>query len=260
MRELGDQQLGDETPSALAEVQRSYLVVADPQEATIDAGSGYDAIVCVGDILRFAPPPDHDPAGSLLAAFTPETKDLYAEGNVPRILDAIRSLRRDTRVHEAAARRYAAFFEQLECDFYYIAGNQDIPRVLASTAAAYEHVAPVSDCAGFHGIDGLVPSFAGLPANTFPGECSQKAFEEQVTTADEQILVAHRLPQRFTPGDDGFEMAITTTDGVTETMHDGVLSVSSYRETGVTTELTVTLTAETDSDAPHIEQIELPEE
>lgn len=259
MRELGDQQLSDETPSASAEVQRSYLVVADPQEATIDAGSGYDAIVCVGDILRFAPPPDHDPAGSLLAAFTPETKDLYAEGNVPRILDAIRSLRRDTRVHEAAARRYRVLFEQLNCDFYYIAGNQDIPRVLASTAAAYEHVAPVSDCTGFFGIDGLVPSFAGLPSNTFPGECSRQTFEEQLTTADEPILVAHRLPERFTPGDDGFEVAITTTDGVTGTVCEGVLSVPSYRETGATAELTVTLSAETDSDAPYIEQIELPD-
>ncbi|WP_232685678.1 hypothetical protein [Halobacterium zhouii] len=257
MRDPVEQRPIDKTHTPSTEVQQSYVVVADPQEVPIDIAPEHDGIICVGDILRLAPPPDHDPEGSLLDAFVPETKDLYTQGDISGILDAVRSLNQDSRVHEGAARRYAAFFEQMERDFYYIAGNQDIPRVLATTAAVYDHVAPVSDCPGFLGIDGLVPSFAGLPTNTFPGECSRKTFEEQLTTTDEPILVAHRLPEQFIPSDEGFEIAITTTDGIAGTQHEGVLSAPSYRETGATAELTVTPTSETDGDAHLIEQIEV---
>lgn len=208
-------------------MSQQYLVVADPTEAPVSVDAAYDAVICTGDILDLAPPPGADPEGSLLAAHRPGVSDRYTEDDVAGILDDIRDAVNDTALHKHAAGRYQAFFDKLDRPFYYVTGNQDLPDALASAASNYETVQPVSTVDDWTGVDGVIPSVAGIPEGVFPVECSEDAFYDQLEGGE--LLVAHTLPDGFDPGRYGYRRAVASApDGAATREADGVIELAPW--------------------------------
>lgn len=181
-----------------ADADPVYAAIADPQEQPIDIDDAYDAILCTGDILNFAPEPGADVAleDSLLYDYNPDVTDLYAEQDLPGILEQVAAAGADDQVIERAADRYDRFFQDLDDPFYYVTGNQDIPAALETAADRYDRVRPADDLPGVGAVHGFVASFADLPeTECFPGEISEDTFYDRLRAAEEHdTVVTHTLP------------------------------------------------------------------
>lgn len=184
-----------------------FTVVADVMEETDIS----DPTICTGDLLNLAPPPETSPEGSLLLELKPGIHESYRQNDVQDILTAIRSIKSDPAVLEAAKRRYRQLFANVD-ELYYVMGNQDIPEALTAVAAEYDHVDHASGLPSVVGVDGLIPEVAGTPPETFPCECSTEHFRKTVRRATGNVLIAHTIPDSFDPDEYGFSVAICSTD------------------------------------------------
>jgi len=214
---------------------KKFTVIADPEEKYIPFDK---RIICTGDILRYAPPPHSDPSDSLIIDIEPELTTAYEKKDVSKLLSRIRDLATRPEVKTEAERRYRAFFRDIDQPFYYIAGNQDFPDVLSAVAADFDYVQHVSKLSWCCAIDGMVPSFTNLPADTFPCECSSKQFYNQVESSEQSVLVSHSLPTNFTPEAYGFELAVSSTDEKNaDWLTEQSVKLPGYRRTGAVASL-----------------------
>ncbi|MFC7212587.1 hypothetical protein ACFQO4_00620 [Saliphagus sp. GCM10025334] len=232
------------TSSPTARDQHRYLVLASPQEVPVDVDGAYDSVICLGDLLRFAPPPGRDPDGSVVAQFAPTVERAYETGATEPILESIRSLvdRRDVR--RVARERYDEYFGTFETDVYFLAGNQDIPDALAAAADAHDHVAHASALPETCAIDGAVPSFAPFPSDTFPGECPRDEFYRRLDESDASVLLTHTLPAEFDAGEYGFKLALAGRDdgSVSDLNSNAVVELPPYPDEVRTVQLTMRVT------------------
>lgn len=212
----------------------TYLVVGGIAEAEITTSEQYDAIVCTGDILDLAPPPGADPDGSLIDAYADDAAALYAADDTPCLLDTIREMQGDDAVYVEACARYEAFFETVDTPFYYVAGNQDFPDLLASVAP--DHVQHVSALDGWAAVDGMIPE--DIPADVFPTTIEEDAIYDAITD-DVDVLVAHDLPDGFDAAAHGLDHAVCSTHANDIERENGVTRLPSYRRTGASVVLDV---------------------
>lgn len=201
---------------------KTYAVVADPRETIISIDENVDGILCTGDVLDLAPPPDDAPDGSIYAEVNGD--EGYASGDVEAILQNIADM--TDSVSDRATVRYDSFLDTLDEPFYSVMGNQDMPD-------AYQDVAlrDLDELDEIHGIDGFVPEFSELPEGVFPAGISEESFYEQVRGASGDILLSHSLPSSFEPEQYGFDHAFCSpneADGSYDS--DNVTELPAYRQ------------------------------
>lgn len=182
------------------DAQYKYAVVADPVEQEIDIEEAYEAIICTGDLLNFAPAPNASEElveNSMLGEYGENVEQPYAEKDVGRILEEVDRVKRRRDVIGEAISRYGAFFDSIDEPVYYVMGNQDIPRALEQAAEQREDVVHAGDLDGVTAVDGLVPEFAAIPGTGyFPCEIELDEYYSTLERAEErEMLVSHTLPQ-----------------------------------------------------------------
>lgn len=192
-------------------MQAKYLTTGIVRESRVEARE-FDGVICLGDILDFAPHPTESPEGSVIDTLGEGVREAYRKGVRGEIVEAIRTVEREDGAAVAKS-RYREFFDGAEGDLYVLAGNQDFPDVLRNVVREYPGVHPADDLSWATAVDGVVPEHAGLPPGVFPGEVSRSAFGESIAEGDGDVLFAHRLPEGFDPGEWGFERAIAAHHG-----------------------------------------------
>lgn len=202
----------------------AYAIIADPRERTIDIEEDVDGVLCTGDVLNLAPPPDESPEGSLYAEIV--GKEGYKSGDVDRILQNIADMS-DTVTGKAIV-RYERFLDTVDEPFYTVMGNQDIPEAYGEKA-----VSSLEDLEKVHGVDGVVPVFSDLPEGVFPTEISEESFYDQVKEASGDILLSHSLPDSFDPEQYGFNHAYCSPSETDRSYaSDDVTELRSYYTSG----------------------------
>lgn len=188
---------------------------------------GTDGVICLGDILDFAPHPSESPADSIIDLLGDGGRETYRSGDEGAILESIRSVDLDTAAGIAES-RYREFFDGIEGDIYVLAGNQDFPNVLRSVIGEYPNAHHADELSWAVAIDGVVPEHAEVPEGVFPGECPRSRFQHTLEESDESALLAHRLPTGFDSSDWDFDLAITAHHGKQTITSDGVARVAPY--------------------------------
>ena len=231
----------------------TFLLVGPLGETPITMADEYecDAVLCLGDLLRLAPPPDYDPHGSLLETLDEDCIDHYATTDVATIGASIRNVQNHPEFETRAERRYRALFSASDTPFYYIAGNQDVPDALTAAARQFQGVTHADNHDEFCVVDGAVPAFSDVPAGAFPCERSAEEFYRTIESSSASVVAAHTLPPEFEPSAYGFEAAHCATDGE-RSVSETVVRLPSYRRTGAVAELRLTGTTDA-SGTPTVE-------